>query len=147
MAAPALIEFANKEIERHDGKYVPWDTYLSHRLRRLMDVPTYIPFKQYGEHGGSPNQEHKNNKIRNWHQADILADRLAFLPQYAKGNPLTYRLIRVRANLRGLARIIFGKYIEPTSFKVSNQKIQLIKFTLCRWLTRRKTFRVFNTEN
>ena len=134
------MKFADNEVKRSGGEYVPWDTYLSHQLRRVMDVPTYVPFKQLGEHAGLPNPEHKKYKIRNWHQADILLGPLAFIPAYARGSVLRYRLIRLRATIRGLLRIVLGKYIEPPSFRNSDQKRMIIKFTLSRWLPWRKTF-------
>ena len=141
LAAPKLVKFADEEIEKSGGKYTIWDCYFSHRLRREMDVPTYIPFKQFGEHGGvSSNPEHKEHKIREWHQADILLGSLAFMPAYAKGNALRYRLIRLRANIRGLLRVFLGRYIAPRIFKSSDKKDMMIRFLFYKWLSRRKTF-------
>ena len=133
-AATSLIEFADHEIKRSGGGYLPWDTYLSHDLRKNKNVPTYIPFKQYGEHGGKPNTEHGANGIRSWHQADILMGSLAFLPTYADGSRIRYLYIRIRARLRGLARILLGRYIEIPSFRTSDEKWMIVKFTFSRWL-------------
>jgi hypothetical protein len=139
-AASALLAFADKEIQESGGKYVPWDTYLSHHLRRGMDIPTYIPFKQYGEHGGLPNQEHAQFGMRSWHQGDILAGPLAFLPLYAQGSWWRYRFIRLRARLRGWLRLVLGRYLEMPAFRGSKQKGLLLAFALLRWLPWLKRF-------
>ncbi|TRZ51570.1 MAG: hypothetical protein D4S01_04475 [Dehalococcoidia bacterium] len=141
LAAPKLVKFADEEIKKSRGKYSIWDSYMSHGLRREMDVPTYIPFKQFGEHGGlSSNPEHKKHKIREWHQADILLGPLAFMPAYARGSVLRYRLLRLRANIRGLLRVFLGKYIAPCVFKSSDKKNMMIKFLFYKWFSRRKAF-------
>ena len=83
---------------------------------------------------------YKERKIREWHQADILLGSLAFMPAYAKGNALRYRLIRLRANIRGLLRVFLGRYIASHIFKSSDKKDMMIKFLFYKWLSRRKTF-------
>ena len=141
LAAPKLVKFADEEIEKSGGKYTIWDCYFSHRLRREMDVPTYIPFKQFGEHGSAkPNPEHSRHGIRAWHQADILLGPLAFMPVYARGSALRCRLYRLRANIRGLLRVFLGRYIPWRVFKSSDMKSMMIKFLFYKWLSRRKTF-------
>lgn len=131
-AAERLVVFANDQIEQSAGSYTPWDTYLSHVLRRTMHVPTFLPFRNHGEHGGIPNREHARHGIRSWHQADRLAGPLAFLPPYAYRSPVRYRLISIRANLRGLWRLAAGKYLE--SLADSRQKGRLFSYTAARWL-------------
>lgn len=134
-AASELVRFGESEITASGGRYTPWDTYLSHRLRRNMDVPTFVPFRQYGEHGGrSANDEHTRHGVRGWHQGDRLAGRLAFLPDYAGGSQLRFRWIRARANLRGLARLATGRYLERGAFGHSPQKLALLTFALRRWV-------------
>ena len=143
-AAPAMVAFANKEMASYGPKNLLWDTYFCHHLRGLLNVPTYIPFKQLGEHGGFPNQQHKDNMIRIWHQGDILLDRLAFIPMYARGSKLRYRAIRARAGLRGVLRLLTGRFIELPAFRGSRQKRLILLFTLSRWLPWTQEFAGFD---
>jgi hypothetical protein len=132
-AASALVTFANQELAANRPQILLWDTYFCHHLRGRMNVPTYIPFKQLGEHGGIANPDHNLHMARGWHQGDILQDRLAFLPLYARGNPLRFLLIRARAALRGLIRVFSGRFIEIPPFRRSHQKRLILLFTLTRW--------------
>jgi len=132
--AAGLVEFAEAELERAKGEYTPWDTYLSHRLRHGSGILTILPFRQYGEHGGLANREHAAHGVRGWHQADRLLGRLAFLPEYAGGSRIRYRLVRLRASIRGIARLLSFRYLELGAFARSNQRARLLRFAIARWL-------------
>lgn len=112
--ALALLEFLARETSRPDpGAYRPWETYLGIFLRKERSVRNYFVPKQYGEHGGVANREHGRAGARAWHEADILAGRLAFLPAYARGSTVRYRLRRIRGWFRGFARLLTLRFYDP----------------------------------
>jgi hypothetical protein len=102
-------------------KYSP-DTYFNFEAHLQWWVmgkgaEAYIPFRHYGEHGGTPNSEHATVGAltrAGAHRADALAGRLAFLPQYARGSRLRFYLIRAQARALGWARLITLRWIVPT---------------------------------
>lgn len=113
-AAQRLLAFFEREIVADvSGGYRMWETYIGIFMRREVGVLNHIPIYQYGEHGGIPNPEHGAAGIRNWHQADILWSRLAFLPAYAGGRKLRFRAIRFRGWARGIARLLTLRYFDP----------------------------------
>src|SRR5262249_53207319 len=78
----------------------------------------YIPAQHYGEHGGLPNREHATygSLPRGGdHRADNLAGPLAFLPGYANGSRLRYRMERSKPRLRGGWRLLAGGWIVDTN--------------------------------
>jgi hypothetical protein len=121
-AAKSLLEFYEREMEAaRPGEYRLWETYLGIFLRWEKGILNYIPIYQYGEHGGNPNKEHKgrlagwHHEIRGWHQADVLWNRLSFLPIYARQSQFIYRVLRTRARLRGWARLLTLRFFDPRS--------------------------------
>ena len=113
-AARACIDFYDLEITRpNPGEYRLWETQLGVYLRWKKGIRNHIPIYQYGEHGGIPNNEHSQKGVRDWHQADVLWDRLAFLPDYARGSRIRYRAIRIRGWLRGCARMCTLRFYNP----------------------------------
>src|SRR5262249_39360782 len=52
-------------------------------------------------------------KIRGWHQADVMWNRLTFLPMYARESQILYRLFRIRGRLRGWARLVLFRFFNP----------------------------------
>lgn len=113
-AANRLLEFFELEIASDaTGAYRNFESRIGVHMRRKQGILNYIPIYQYGEHGGRENPEHRVAGIRGWHQADILWRSLAFLPAYANGNGLLYRLVRIRAWLRGLLRVATLRYFDP----------------------------------
>ena len=143
-AASALLRFASQELAAYGSEILLWDTYFCHRLRGTMDVPTYIPFKQFGEHGGIANPDHNLHMARGWHQGDILLGPLAFMPLYARGSTVRFLAIRARAVLRGLLRLLTGRFIEVQAFRGSHQKWLILSFTLRRWLPWSQKFAGFD---
>ena len=121
-AAKSLLEFYEKEMGgAHRGEYRLWETYLGIFLRWEKGILNYIPIYQYGEHGGTPNKEHRgkvagwHREIRGWHQADVLWNKLSFLPIYAQQSQFIYRVFRSRASLRGWARLLTLRFFDPRS--------------------------------
>ena len=106
--------------------------------RRKNNFKNYISYRNYGEHGGKPNPEHFQNRLSKAHRADVLYNKLAYIPEYAnKQYNQRFHLIRTRlyARLRGLGRLFLGKFIRLSVLKKSKNPYQLIKFSLARQLT------------
>jgi hypothetical protein len=114
-AAGCLAQFSEREMSRNPkGNYSLWDTYFGIVLREEYAFRNYFPTYQYGEHGGIASREHRANGLRRgWHQADILLRALAFQPLYARGSWLFYCAIRVRARVRGWARVLTLRFFDP----------------------------------
>ena len=112
--ASKLLAFWDDEVKMHGmGTYFAFDAHLSWSLIG-KGCEAYFPARSYGEHGGVPNLEHREegslpNDGR--HRADVLAGNLAFSPPYAGGNFPRYRLIRIGARLRSIARLLTGRWI------------------------------------
>jgi hypothetical protein len=128
-AAKSLLEFYEKEMgAERPGEYRLWDTRLGIFLRWERGILNYIPVYQYGEHGGIPNKEHRgriagwDREIRGWHQADVLWDRLTFLPIYARESQLLYRLFRIRGRLRGWARALTLRFFDPRDMNADSSR-------------------------
>jgi len=129
LAARALLEFYEKEIKTaQPGEYRLWDTYLGIFLRWERGILNYIPIYQYGEHGGIPNKGHKNRglkdwgKVRGWHQADVLWNKLSFLPMYARGSYLLYGLFRIRGRVRGWVRLLTLRFFNPRDMNADSTR-------------------------
>lgn len=112
--AIALLDFFSREVAKNPrGHYIPWETYLGVYLRRERGILNYFPVRQLGEHGGVPQKEHAVHGVRAWHQADVLAGPLVFLPDYARGSELRFLIVRFRAAVRAWARLILLRFFDP----------------------------------
>jgi GR25 family glycosyltransferase involved in LPS biosynthesis len=137
-AAKCLLEL-QKQIEENPGPlaYSSWDSSLDNFLR-TRKFKNYIPFRNYGEHGGLPNLEHHKNNLSKTHRADVLYKKLAFMPMYVtdKKNPqLQLSLIRITARLKGLARLFLGKFLRVPVIKGSSVPFRLIRFAISRQIS------------
>jgi hypothetical protein len=130
-AAQALLDLAD-QISRTYGpnRYSTWDSELEQFLRQ-RGFKNYIPFRNYGEHGGIPNPEHRHHGLSTTHRADTLYDRLAFPPLYAH-TPLQFWQERTYARLKGLARLLSGRYLRPAVLQGSSVPRRLLTFALMR---------------
>ncbi len=137
--ARILLDFATIELENHDPhEYSLWDTYIRMYAQKKRGVISYIPFRHYGEHGGMPNPEHKKAGLTSTHRADVLYGRLHFLPDYAQGSKKRFLVIRAYAKLRGIGRVLLGRYLEkPTLRKTKGikHKLYLCKYGISRLLS------------
>ena len=142
-AAQRLAIFFEREIAADpSGGYRQWETYLGIYLRWEAGTLNHIPIYQYGEHGGIQNREHQVAGVRGWHQADTLWGRLAFLPAYAKGSVLRFRMVRLRGWMRGLARLATLRYFDPRHINAdsSRGRLSMAAFAISR------TFRLARTH-
>ena len=135
-----LDHAANIEATKGPIAYSPWDSDIDYFLRD-RGFRNYVPFRNYGEHGGLPNPEHHQNKLSKAHRADILYGKLAFTPLYAlsDGRKNLFKLLTVRchARLKGIARLLAGKYLRGPVLIGSDTPIRLLKFALSRHFFRR----------
>lgn len=139
LAARYLVAYA-EEIREKVGpyNYSAWDSDIDSLLlgRKLNN---YIPFRNYGEHGGVPNLEHCQNGLSKTHRADILYGKLAFFPAYAldKGreNRLKLLSVRLRARLKGIARLALGRFLRWPIVRKSSVPLRLIGFAVGRQLS------------
>lgn len=140
-SARFLMQVAD-EIAQNPGprEYTPWDSGLDYSLRE-HGFTNYVPFRNYGEHGGLPNPEHRKNKLSTTHRADVLYGPLSFQPFYARedgvGKPNLQKYLQGRCygRVKGLGRLVLGKYLRPPVLKSAEQPLPLAWFALRRQLT------------
>lgn len=138
-SARLLIELA-AQVEKEPGPraYSPWDSGIEYYLRD-RHLHNYVPFRNYGEHGGRPNPEHGKNQLSKAHRADVLYGELAFAPMYAEtnGEVNRWQWLKGRAygRVKGLGRLLLMKYLRGEVVKKSSQGGQLIRWAIARQLT------------
>ena len=137
-SARLLIELA-AQIEKDPGprQYSPWDSGIEYYLREA-GLHNYVPFRNYGEHGGLPNPEHGKNKLSKAHRADVLYGKLAFAPMYAtvEGRIKRWQWLKARAyaRIKGIGRLLLLKYLRTATVKSSRQPGVLVWFAIARHL-------------
>lgn len=142
-SAQFLMEVADA-VGRDPGPYTytPWDSGLDYSLRDSGFI-NYVPFRNYGEHGGVPNPEHRDNKLSTTHRADVLYGPLSFQPFYARqgetGKPRlkAYLQGRLYGRMKGLGRFLLGKYLRRPVLASAERPLPLAWFALRRHLTLR----------
>lgn len=126
--------FVEEITENYGTNYHNFDSKIDNYLRR-NGFKNYIPFRNYGEHGGKSNPEHRRNGMSGIHHADLLYGKLAFLPPFLvdQANPrLKLISARSKARLKGIARLLLGKYLRPQVVRRSITPFRLIKFAVRR---------------
>jgi len=134
--AVSLTEYAKTVLARDPRKYFPWDAGARYFVQQ-NGYPSFLSFRNLGEHGGIPNPEHKNAGLRASHRADALASRLHFLPQYAQGSRVRFLRERLIGKFWGIGRLCCGRYLPWKTIKETKQwsaKISLIWFSAKRFL-------------
>jgi GR25 family glycosyltransferase involved in LPS biosynthesis len=137
-AAKCLLEL-EAQIRNNPGPtvYSTWDSSVDNFLR-AKGFKNYIPFRNYGEHGGLPNLEHQKHGLSKTHRADVLYDKLAFMPMYVTGKnnqQLQLLSVRIKARLKGLARLLLGKFLRIPVIKGSSFPLRLILFAIMRQIS------------
>lgn len=111
LAAELLCKYTDSLLKAHNPKeYWPWDTEVRVYLQE-RGVISFLPFRQYGEHGGSGNPEHRSAGLMPTHRADVLFGKLHFLPDYAVGSRLNYYKTRIKYRAYGVVRLFLGRYV------------------------------------
>jgi hypothetical protein len=135
LAAKTLLGLRGEITDKYGyTKYSSWDSTLDNYLRD-RNFKNYIPWRNYGEHGGAPNPEHHQNNLSRIHRADVLYGKLAFTPLYAVGENtgfMTFFFVRLQARLKGIARLILGRFLRPKIIRHSKLPGKLICFALFR---------------
>lgn len=139
-SAATLIELAKEIQGKPDlGSYSTWDSTVD-RFLRDRGFKNYIPFRNYGEHGGRPNPEHRQHGLSSAHRADVLYGKLSFMPLYAidagKISYLKYIQTRLQARLKGIGRLLVGKFLRVRVLRCSKTPARLVVFTLYRQFSR-----------
>lgn len=137
-AAAALLELET-QVRQNPGPtaYSPWDSTIDDFLR-ARKFRNYIPFRNYGEHGGLPNLEHQRFGLSKTHRADCLYGKLAFVPPYAnvdKPDYLGFFAVRLQARLKGIGRLALGRFLRPEVAKGSSYPFRLLSFAIRRQLS------------
>ncbi len=138
-SARQLIDLA-AQVEQDPGPkaYSPWDSGIEYYLRD-RGAYNYVPFRNYGEHGGRPNPEHGQNKLSKAHRADVLYGKLAFAPMYAEVNGQVNRWQWVKGRtygrIKGFGRLLLMKYLRGEVIRNSSQGSQLVRWAIARQLT------------
>lgn len=136
--ANSLIELAEEVKEKVGATdYSTWDSNVDSFLRRRK-LKNYISWRNYGEHGGLPNPEHYQNKLSRTHRADVLYGKLAFTPLYAsyeKNRKLKLLTVRLKARLKGMARLATGRFLRVKVIRGSSVPARLISFAVLRQLS------------
>ncbi|WP_031293833.1 hypothetical protein [Leptolyngbya sp. Heron Island J] len=127
-----LIELA-EAIQADPGPetYTPWDSGIEYYLRD-RNFHNYVPWRNYGEHGGIPNPEHRQNNLSTTHRADVLYGPLAFDPPYGE-------LFKERTygRIKGLGRLLLNRYLRGPVLRGSAHPGRLLRFAIGRQLTLR----------
>ncbi|BAU11923.1 hypothetical protein LEP3755_24470 [Leptolyngbya sp. NIES-3755] len=132
--AKSLCDFVDEITEKYGTGYHTFDSQIDNYLRG-KGFKNYIPFRNYGEHGGKSNPEHRRNGMSGIHHADLLYGKLAFRPPFLvdQSNPqLQFISIRLKARLKGIARLLLGKYLRPAIVLRSSTPFRLVRFALRR---------------
>ena len=144
-SAIALANIATQMQQSIDPLvYYPWDSQLAPLLRK-QNFENFIPFRNYGEHGGRPNPEHIENGLSRTHRADVLYGPLAFSPMYAEPHSTSathprvglarwkeYGWTRLQGRLIGLGRLALGKFLRFKVLRRSSVPIRLLSFAIRR---------------
>lgn len=134
-----LLELA-AEIREKVGvtNYSSWDSTIDSFLRQKK-LKNYIPWRNYGEHGGLPNLEHYQNKLSRTHRADVLYGKLAFMPLYAVGQNnvyLKFFWVRLWARVKGIARLLTGRFLRVKVLQGSSFPVRLLRFAILRQINK-----------
>lgn len=139
-AAECLRSLEAQKRENPGPKgYSSWDSELDNFLRK-HNLKNYIAFRNYGEHGGRPNLEHHQRGLSKVHRADVLYGKLAFTPLYLQdeaNSNFKLQSSRFKARIKGLGRLLLGKFLRIPVLKGSSYPMKLVSFALRRQLTLR----------
>jgi hypothetical protein len=132
--AATLLQFS-AEHQRHNpsGHYSCWDADLGYWLKQ-RGTESYLPFRQYGEHGGIGNPEHAAAGLRATDHADALAGPLSFLPAYADGSTFRFLTTRFRARTWAWGRLLCGRTLNWYNLRRS-KPLAMATFAVGRLLT------------
>lgn len=132
--AATLCGLADQVTEKQGTGYCTFDSDIEKYLR-IRGFKNYIAYRNYGEHGGRSNPEHQQNGMSGIHRADVLAGKLAFLPDYAGTSSNRYwhfYQARLYARLKGIGRLLTGRFLRWKLLRYSKTPDRLLKFAIGR---------------
>lgn len=129
--AATLLGLVDEVIQKYGRGYNVFDSYVDSYLRKY-GFENYIPFRNYGEHGGIANPEHRKHGLSGVHRADVLYNKLAFTPAYAKHESLL--LARLKGRYKGIARLASGLFLRPKIVRTSSYPWRLVRTAIARQL-------------
>ncbi|MBD2437921.1 LPS biosynthesis glycosyltransferase [Nostoc sp. FACHB-110] len=133
--AGKLIEFATQLLQTSNPEtYFTWDSQIDSFLRHHK-LKNYVPFRNYGEHGGLPNLEHFLHGLSKTHRADVLYNQLHFLPPYASKSYCKFLSVRLYARIKGIVRLLVGKFLRLRVLKLSPIPARLVSFSIRRQIS------------
>jgi hypothetical protein len=134
-AAQTLVDLVAEITEKYGTGYYNFDSDIDGFLRN-RGFKNYIGFRNYGEHGGKPNPEHRRHQMSGIHRADVLYGKLAFPPAYTEvAKPrLYFWRARIQARSKGLGRLLLGKFLRIKVVRESSIPRRLISFAIRRQL-------------
>ncbi|MBD2460449.1 LPS biosynthesis glycosyltransferase [Oscillatoria sp. FACHB-1407] len=132
--AACLTGLVDEMTQKHGTGYNVFDSYIDRYLRD-RGFKNYIPFRNYGEHGGKSNPEHRKNGMSGIHRADVLYNKLAFTPAYVEDESLL--LARLKARSKGLFRLGTGKFLRTKIVRTSSVPWRLMRTAIARQLVPR----------
>lgn len=138
-AAGCLLNLAEEVTEKQGATtYSSWDSTIDSFLRQRK-LKNYIPWRNYGEHGGLPNLEHHQNNLSKTHRADVLYGKLAFMPLYAANEKdgIKFLAVRLQARLKGISRLATGRFLRLKVLQGSSAPAKLLSFAVLRHLSLR----------
>lgn len=138
-AARHLCDLVHLITEKYGTGYSNFDSKIDGFLRE-RGFKNYIPFRNYGEHGGLPSPEHRCHGISGLHRADVLYGKLAFVPRYAGEGPtqrLRLMLVRLTARLKGIGRSLLGRFVRFKVLRTCSTPRKILAFVVQRQLTTR----------
>ena len=118
LVARYLLEFADQSLATIDPRqWYAFDGYVWQFLDE-RGIPTFIPFRNYGEHGGwmSPGHRQEGRKLLP-HRAECLMGPLHFLPFYARGRTGRFLVVRFLHKLEASAKFVCGKTVTPQALR------------------------------
>ncbi|GAB4463296.1 MAG: hypothetical protein OHK0037_15650 [Elainellaceae cyanobacterium] len=133
-AARCLCGLADWVHEQHGTGYFNFDSEVDKYLRS-HGFKNYISFRNYGEHGGIPNPEHRQHGISGVHRADVLAGPLAFRPLYAGTDPgwrSRYLWVRLKARIKGIGRLLLGRFLRPKVLRKASTPGRMLQWAIAR---------------
>jgi hypothetical protein len=133
-AAQQLCELVDQMSAAYGTGYHNFDSEIDEFLRK-RGFKNFIPFRNYGEHGGRSNPEHRHHGMTGIHHADLLYGKLAFIPPYLVGQKdtgLKLWQMRSHARLKGIVRLLLQKYLRLPIVKNSSFPFRLIRFAVWR---------------
>lgn len=135
--AEALSSFVAEITQKQGTGYYNFDSDIDQFLR-TRGLKNYFAFRNYGEHGGKANPEHRRHGMTGIHRADVLQGQLAFLPGYAIATSHPYVSLfwaRLQARTKGLLRLLSGKFLRPKILRTSSVPGRLLRFAIYRQLS------------